>query len=62
MPYFPLVVAFCQRYVKNTGIGTLTSLMIPFSFSFLVLWTVYLLGFWALGIPLGVGGAYTYGN
>ncbi len=35
MPYFPLVVVFCQRYVKNTGIGTVTSLMLPYSMSFL---------------------------
>ena len=60
MPYFPLVVAFGQRYVKNTGIGTLTSLMLPFSLSFLVLWTLFLLAFWGLGIPLGLHGVYTY--
>ncbi len=60
MPYFPLVVAFCQRYVKGTGIGTLTSLMLPYSLTFLVLWTLFLLGFWGLGIPLGIHGVYTY--
>jgi hypothetical protein len=36
MPYFPLVVAFSQRYVKKTGIGTLTALMLPYSITFLV--------------------------
>ncbi|MCG8406230.1 MAG: AbgT family transporter, partial [Phycisphaerales bacterium] len=35
MPYFPLVVVFCQRYVKSTGIGTLVSLMLPYSIIFL---------------------------
>lgn len=60
MPYFPLVVAFSQKYVKKTGIGTLTALMLPYSLSFLVLWTIYLLVFWALGIPLGIGAPYTY--
>jgi aminobenzoyl-glutamate transport protein len=61
MPYFPLVVAFSQRYVKSTGIGTLTAIMLPYSITFLVLWTLYLLGFWGLGIPLGIGGAgYSY--
>lgn len=60
MPYFPLVVAFCQRYVKGTGIGTVTSLMLPYSLSFLILWTAYLLLWWGLGIPLGVGGGYEY--
>ncbi|HVS32853.1 MAG TPA: AbgT family transporter, partial [Thermoanaerobaculia bacterium] len=31
MPYFPLVVVFCQRYVKSTGIGTVVSMMLPYS-------------------------------
>ena len=60
MPYFPLVVVYCQRYVKRTGIGTLVSLMLPFSISFLVLWTVFLLIYWMLGIPLGLQAPYTY--
>lgn len=60
MPYFPLVVTFAQRYVKKTGIGTLTALMLPYSVSFLVLWTLYLLAFWGLGFPLGIGSAYSY--
>jgi len=61
MPYFPLVVVFCQKYVKNTGIGTVVALMLPYSISFLVLWTLFLLGYWALGLPLGPGSSYTYG-
>jgi aminobenzoyl-glutamate transport protein len=60
MPYFPLVVAFSQKYVKKTGIGTLAATMLPYSIAFLVLWTLFLLGFWALGIPLGIGASYTY--
>ena len=60
MPYFPLVVVFCQRYVRSAGIGTLASLMLPFSATFLVGWTVYLLAYWALGFPLGVQSAYTH--
>lgn len=60
MPYFPLVVVFCQRYVKGTGIGTLTSLMLPYSIVFLVCWTIFLLIYWQLGIPLGVAAPYAY--
>jgi len=60
MPYFPLVVVFCERYVKGTGIGTVTSLMLPYSITFLVLWTAFLLGYWALGIPLGIQAPYAY--
>lgn len=61
MPYFPLVVVFCQRYVKSAGIGTLTALMLPFSVSFLIIWTLFLMAYWALGLPLGLGASYTYG-
>lgn len=60
MPYFPLVVVFAQKYVKGTGIGTLTALMLPYSLIFLVLWTTYLLIYWQLGIPLFEGVSYTY--
>jgi aminobenzoyl-glutamate transport protein len=60
LPYFPLIVVFCQKYVKSAGIGTLVALMLPYSVTLLVLWTAFLLGFWALGIPLGVGSSYEY--
>ncbi len=60
MPYFPLVVAFAQKYVKNTGIGTMISLMLPYSLAFLVTWTVLLLVWWGLGLPLGVAAGYSW--
>ena len=60
MPYFPLVVVYCQRYVKSTGIGTLTAMMLPYSMSFLLLWTIFLLIYYAIGLPLGIGASYTY--
>ncbi len=60
MPYFPLVVVFAQRYVKNTGIGTMAALMLPYSIAFLITWTIFLLVYWKLGIPLGVAAPYEY--
>ncbi|HCA59080.1 MAG TPA: hypothetical protein DEP46_13990 [Blastocatellia bacterium] len=60
MPYFPLVVVFAQRYVKGTGIGTLISMMLPFTIAFMITWIVFLLIYWALGIPLGLQAPYTY--
>ncbi len=60
MPYFPLIVVFCQRYVTAAGIGTLVSLMIPYSIALSILWTLFLLAFWALGIPLGFGASFYY--
>ncbi|MEM9597499.1 MAG: AbgT family transporter [Acidobacteriota bacterium] len=60
MPYFPLVVVFCQRYVKGTGIGTVTSLMLPYSVALLISWTIFLLIYWNLGLPLGLQASYVY--
>ncbi len=60
MPYFPLVVVYCQRYFKGTGIGTLVSMMIPYTLTFFTCWTVFLLVYWGLGLPLGLQATYTY--
>jgi aminobenzoyl-glutamate transport protein len=60
MPYFPLIVVFCQRYVKGTGIGTLVALMLPYTVTLLVTWTLLLLAFWGLDIPLGLQASYSY--
>jgi aminobenzoyl-glutamate transport protein len=60
MPYFPLVVVYCQRYVKSLGIGTLVSIMLPYAIFFLVLWSAFLLLYWGLGIPLGLQAPYAY--
>ncbi|MDI6402312.1 AbgT family transporter [Balneolaceae bacterium ANBcel3] len=60
LPYFPLVVVYCQRYVKNTGIGTLVSMMLPYFFIFLITWTIFLLVYWGIGIPLGFQSSYTF--
>ncbi len=60
MPYFPLVVVFCQRYVKSTGIGTLTAMMLPYSVCFLLAWTAFLLIYWSIGLPLGLQASYSY--
>ncbi len=60
MPYFPLVVVFCQRYVKSTGIGTVVAMMLPYSLGFLLVWSAFLVLYWTLGLPLGLGASYTY--
>ena len=59
-PYLPLFVVFARRYVSGTGLGTIISMMFPYSMAILVLWTLFLLLFWMLGIPLGVAASYVY--
>jgi aminobenzoyl-glutamate transport protein len=60
LPYFPLLVAFAARYVKNIGIGTLISLNLPFAMTYLVVLVVAFAFYWAMGLPLGIQGGYTY--
>ena len=60
LPYFPLIVVYCQKYVKQTGIGTLVATMLPYSIGFLLTWTVLLLIYWSLKLPLGLQASYTY--
>lgn len=60
MPYFPLIVVFAQKYVKSTGIGTLVAIMLPYSIIFTIVWTIFLLVYWWLGIPLGLQSSYEY--
>lgn len=60
LPYFPLVIVFAQKYVKDVGIGTLISMMLPFAIAFaLVRIPMLLLWVWA-GWPLGVEGPIFY--
>src|SRR5690606_27286813 len=38
LPYFPVVIAFAQKYHRRAGIGTLISTMRPYSVAFLIAW------------------------
>lgn len=58
LPYFPLIVTYCQRYSQRTGIGTLISTMLPYSILFLIVWTVLLLFWWSFRLPLGLQSSY----
>lgn len=53
LPYFPLIIVYAQKYDKKSGVGTLISLMIPYSLSFLFIWLLMLVVWVALKIPLG---------
>ena len=53
--YFPLILGFAVRYVPKTGIGSMIALMLPYSVAFLITWTLMLMGWIALGLPVGPG-------
>jgi aminobenzoyl-glutamate transport protein len=55
MVYFPFIVLVAQRYQKDAGIGTIISLMLPYTVVVLVLWIFLFVAWFMLGIPLGPG-------
>ncbi len=55
MTYFALIVAFMQKYEPKAGIGTVIATMLPYSVTFLVVWSVLLVVWMLLGFPVGPG-------
>jgi aminobenzoyl-glutamate transport protein len=55
MSYFALIVAFVQKYDKKAGIGTVIALMLPFTFGFLIIWSILLVVWIVFGWPVGPG-------
>ncbi|MFO1090042.1 MAG: AbgT family transporter [Hyphomicrobiales bacterium] len=51
--YLAVMVGFAQKYQKDAGIGTIVALMLPYTIVLLVLWTLMLIVWYHLGIPLG---------
>jgi aminobenzoyl-glutamate transport protein len=55
MSYFALIVAFIARYDKKAGIGTVISTMLPYSVVFLIGWSLLLIVWVLLELPIGPG-------
>ncbi|MGL4953620.1 MAG: AbgT family transporter [Culicoidibacterales bacterium] len=59
MSYFAIVIAFSQKYdvdgQPSTGIGTLISMMLPYSISFLIFWSITFFIWFTFNLPLGPG-------
>lgn len=55
MSYFALIIAFAQKYTKDAGIGTIIATMLPYSVVFLIGWTLFLVLWIALELPVGPG-------
>ena len=57
--YFVILIGFLQIYNKkkrdSIGIIDAMSLMLPYSIAFSILWLLILIGFYIIGLPLGVG-------
>ncbi|RUA08511.1 MAG: AbgT family transporter [Fusobacteria bacterium] len=55
MSYFAMIIVFMQKYDKKGSMGTLISIMLPFSMAFLVGWSLLLIVWMMLGLPIGPG-------
>jgi aminobenzoyl-glutamate transport protein len=60
MSYLALIIAFVKKYKPDAGIGTIVAMMLPYTISFMILWTIMLVGWIAAELPLGPGAALTY--
>lgn len=59
-PFYPLILAYCHKYCEKAGIGTLCSMMIPFSLAIWVVLVITLFIFWGFNLPIGFDSGYTY--
>ena len=55
LSYIPLILVAMRRYVKDSTLGTLLSLMLPYSIFTAIAWTIFMLIWLYAGIPLGPG-------
>lgn len=55
LPYFPIIAMLVKKYDEKSGIGTLISLMLPYSIAFLASWIALLILWMVLKLPLGPG-------
>lgn len=55
MVYLPFIVTVMQRYDKNSGIGSVIALMLPYTIVLTIAWLILFVLWFVLGIPLGPG-------
>jgi len=53
MSFFALIIVYYQKYDEKSGLGTLIGTMLPYSFVFFIVWTLLMIVWILLGLPLG---------
>lgn len=54
-PYFPIILEYFNEYDDEAGVGTVLSMMIPYSVAMLIGWIALAVVWYVVGIPLGPG-------
>jgi len=60
MPYFALIIVYCQKYDKEVGIGTIAATMLPYTIMLYISWTLLLVVWVLFELPLGPGSPLYY--
>ncbi|MDI6809052.1 MAG: AbgT family transporter [Candidatus Eisenbacteria bacterium] len=60
MVYFPLVLTFCRRWRTDFGLGSLTAMMLPYSFWLLLVGLAMTFAWVFFDLPLGPGAVVDY--
>jgi aminobenzoyl-glutamate transport protein len=55
MVYLPFIILVCQRYRASAGMGTVVSMMLPYTVVVLVMWILFFIAWYLIGIPWGPG-------
>ena len=55
MTYFAMIIAFAQKYDKNMRLGTLMSVMLPYSAAIFIFWSMLLFVWMLFNLPIGPG-------
>jgi len=53
MSFFALIIVYYQKYDSKSGLGNLIGTMLPYSVMFSISWTLLLIVWILLGLPLG---------
>lgn len=54
-PFIPLFLGFLQEYKKDAKLGTYYSLILPYPIAIFILWTLMLIVWYFVGLPIGPG-------
>ena len=54
-PYIPIAIGMAKKYDKKFGMGSLISMMLPYSIAFLLVWVVQMVVWVVFNLPLGPG-------
>lgn len=53
--YLIIVLMYVQKYAPKAGLGTLIAMMLPYTVVFTIVWTIMIVVWHWLGVPLGPG-------